>query len=258
MILNFDTSIADNYTNNAQIARVLTENWVKTNGYCPHCGANHLNEYANNMPVADFFCGNCSEQFELKSKKGMTVGSKIVDGAYASMIERINSKDNPNFFFLTYDKSKWEVRNFMIIPKYFFVSDMIEKRKPLNQNARRAGWVGCNIDLRKVPESGRVFLIKETRIISKKDVCSKWKGTVFLKAKKSDAKGWILDVMRCVDAMHQDVFSLKDMYAFEDVLKEKYPDNRFVKDKIRQQLQLLRDKGLIEFAGNGVYKKATL
>ena len=31
--------------------------------------------------------------------------------------------------------------------------------------------------------------------------------------------------------------------------------NNFIKDKIRQQLQLLRDRGLIEFKGNGNYKK---
>jgi type II restriction enzyme len=31
--------------------------------------------------------------------------------------------------------------------------------------------------------------------------------------------------------------------------------NNFIKDKIRQQLQLLRDKGMIEFVGRGNYKK---
>ena len=31
--------------------------------------------------------------------------------------------------------------------------------------------------------------------------------------------------------------------------------NNFIKDKIRQQLQLLRDKGIIEFVGRGNYKK---
>lgn len=45
------------------------------------------------------------------------------------------------------------------------------------------------------------------------------------------------------------------MYAFEDKLKIKYPNNNFIKDKIRQQLQILRDKGIIEFTGRGIYKK---
>lgn len=160
MNLTFDTYKATNYTSNSQIARVLTEDWVKTNSYCPNCGENHLNKFENNKPVADFYCNSCSEQFELKSKNEIKVGNKIVDGAYSTMIDRINSDENPNFFFLTYDKVKWEVNNFLIIPKHYFISDIIEKRKPLMPNARRAGWVGCNIDLTRVPESGRIFLLK--------------------------------------------------------------------------------------------------
>ena len=37
--------------------------------------------------------------------------------------------------------------------------------------------------------------------------------------------------------------------------KSKYTNNNFIKDKIRQQLQVLRDQGIIEFNGRGNYKK---
>ena len=43
----------------------------------------------------------------------------------------------------------------------------------------------------------------------------------------------------------------------ESILKQKYPMNNFVKDKIRQQLQILRDREIIEFLGKGRYKKVT-
>ena len=76
--------------------------------------------FENNAPVADFYCGHCSEEYELKSKSG-AMGKKIVDGAYSTMIERLQSANNPNFFFLTYDKSTLGIRNFLTIPKYFFV-----------------------------------------------------------------------------------------------------------------------------------------
>lgn len=258
MNLAFNTRLADNYSSNSQIARVLTEDWVKNNSFCPNCGENHLNEFENNKPVADFYCNTCSEQFELKSKNASKIGNKIVDGAYSTMIDRINSDNNPNFFFLTYDKAKWEVNNFLIIPKYYFVSDIVEKRKALAKTARRAGWIGCNIDITKVPESGRIFLIKNSEIITKEKVQIKWKGTEFLKSKKGDSKGWILDIMNCVDAIKKDTFTLKEIYSFENQLKEKYPNNNFIKDKIRQQLQFLRDKGLIEFKNRGTYKKIQL
>ena len=258
MKLNLDIYKTKDYSSKSQIARVLTENWVKTNSYCPNCGELYLHEFENNKPVADFYCKICAEQFELKSKNAIKVGNIIIDGAYSTMIERINSEENPNFFFLTYDNKSWEVNNFLIIPKHYFTSDIILKRKPLKATAKRAGWIGCNIDITKVPNNGRIFLVKNSKIISKDKVQSKWKGTKFLRGKKGNSKGWILDVMNCVDAIQNDTFSLNEIYLFEQELKEKYPNNNFIKDKIRQQLQLLRDKGLIEFKTRGIYRKIEL
>ena len=54
MNLNFDVRKANGYKSNAQIARVLTENWVKENSFCPNCGYSHLSKFENNKPVADF------------------------------------------------------------------------------------------------------------------------------------------------------------------------------------------------------------
>jgi len=255
MNLHFDLNIANSYTSNSQKARVLTESWVKNNSYCPNCGEIRISEFENNKPVADFYCSNCNEEFELKSKYSKSIGKKIVDGAYSTMIERINSDNNPNFFFLTYDRTNWSVNNFMIIPKHFFVSDIIEKRKPLADTARRAGWVGCNIELNKIPEKGRIFLVKNTKVINPENVISDWKQTSFLKDRKGSSRGWILDIMNCVDRIQTDTFNLKQVYSFEEELKLKYPNNNFIKDKIRQQLQILRDKEIIEFNQRGVYKK---
>lgn len=255
MNLSLDMSQAQNYTSNSQIARVITENWVKINSYCPNCGNNKLTEFENNKPVADFYCNSCMEQFELKSKDGNKVGEIIPDGAFSTMIERINSNDNPNFFLLNYTKNTWQVNNFLIIPKHYFVSDIIEKRKPLSITARRAGWVGCNINISKVPEIGRIYLVENSKVLDKAKVLVKWNSTEFLKSKNSEAKGWILDIMHCIDKINKIQFSLEDMYKFETTLKLKHPENNHIKDKIRQQLQFLRDKRLIEFTGRGNYKK---
>ncbi len=253
MNLNFDTNFAAGYKSASQIVRVLSENWVKDNSYCPSCGEIPLNEYENNRPVADFYCKNCSEQFELKSKSGK-LSNTITDGTYATMIERINSNQNPNFFFLTYSKN-WAVENFLIIPKQFFTTEIILKRRPLADTAKRAGWVGCNIDISGVAESGKVFLVKNTQIIDQEIVKDNFKKTLFLRTKSKDAKGWILDVMNCVDSIKKETFTLDEIYKFEQKLQVKYPNNNFIKDKIRQQLQLLRDKGIIEFTAKGKYKK---
>ncbi len=254
MKLKFDTSLALNYTSNSQIARVLTENWLEENSYCPNCGEENLNKYKNNRPVADFFCSYCSEDFELKSKSG-NLGGKIVDGAYSTMIERINSTVNPNFFFLTYNKIELSVKDFLIIPKQFFQSEIIEKRPPLSETARRAGWIGCNIDLQKIPEIGRIFIVKNSAATNKNQVLETWNKTILLRTKSIESKGWTLDILRCVDEISQNEFTLDEVYKFEEALKLKHPDNNFVKDKIRQQLQVLRDMNVIEFVSRGKYRK---
>jgi type II restriction enzyme len=256
MNLKIDRKQADRYSNASQIARVLTENWVQENSYCPNCGKEKIEKYPNNQPVADFFCASCAEDFELKSKNG-NLGKRIVDGAYSSMIERINCADNPNFFFLTYDKTQWSVSNFLIIPKHFFQSEIIEKRKPLAITARRAGWIGCNIDLQSVPELGRIFLVKNSVVVNRIQVIEIWRKTIFLRNKPIEAKGWTLDILKCLDRINSNDFSLNDVYKFEEELQSRHPDNNFIKDKIRQQLQILRDMNIIEFVSRGKYKKVS-
>lgn len=253
MNLHFDINLANKYNSNSQIARVLTENWVLNNSYCPSCGELPLNEFENNRPVADFYCKKCNEEFELKSKSGK-LSNKITDGAYSTMIERINAENNPNFFFLTYTK-QWTVNDFLIIPKQFFTPEIIIKRPPLAETARRAGWIGCNIDISKVADVGKIFLIKNSKTINQEIVKETFNKTLFLRTKNKDAKGWILDVMNCIDSINTEKFTLEDIYKFEEKLKLKYPNNNFIKDKIRQQLQFLRDKGIIEFSSRGNYKK---
>lgn len=69
MNLDFNQALAANYRSPSQIIRVLSEAWVKNNGYCPNCSTQPLSEFGNNQPVADFYCAYCNEQYELKSKK---------------------------------------------------------------------------------------------------------------------------------------------------------------------------------------------
>jgi type II restriction enzyme len=254
MNLQFDVDLAKNYKSNSQIARVLTESWVLNNIYCPNCGEVSLNEYDNNKPVADFYCARCTEDFELKSKNG-SFASRIIDGAYSTMLERVASENNPNFFFLTYNKINMSVNDFAIIPKYFFTPEIIEKRKPLSQNAKRAGWVGCHINLTKIPDIGKIFLVRNASILNRDKVLENWRKTLFLKGSTDNFKGWALDILNCVDKIKSSEFKLSDVYKFEAELASKHLGNNHIKDKIRQQLQVLRDRNIIEFVSKGIYRK---
>jgi len=255
MNLLFNRRIAIAYKSPSQKIRVLTEDWAAGNVYCPSCGSS-IKRYQSNQPVADFYCNSCKEEYELKSKKE-AVGIKILDGAYKTMLERLKSDNNPNFFFLSYHLKSLDVLNFLVIPKHFFIPEIIEKRKPLSPNAHRAGWVGCNILLDRIPETGKIFLVKNREIEPKEIVLETWRKTLFLREEKQiKAKGWILDIMNCIDALRKKMFLLDEVYYFEKELQQKYPNNKHIKDKIRQQLQFLRDKGYLEFLGKGRYKVA--
>lgn len=255
MNLHFNQNIAAGYHSGSQISRVVTEDWVARNMFCPVCGAPVLGHYEANKPVADFFCDDCKSDFELKSKesKKATIGHKIADGAYTTMIERITSLRNPHLFVMTY--ANWQVNNLLIIPNYFFVPDIIEKRKPLADTARRAGWVGCNIDIGNIPESGKIFIIKNSQQEDKSRVIDQYQRSLSLRKTEIGTRGWLMDVLKCVERIPNDEFTIKDMYTFVDELHKKHPENNTVPDKIRQQLQFLRDKGFIQFFGGGRYKK---
>ncbi|MGN1290008.1 MAG: DpnI domain-containing protein [Bradyrhizobium sp.] len=241
------------YASGSQSARFWTEAWVKTWAYCPHCGTAKMSQFPNNSPVADFLCGSCSEEFELKSQKGK-FGPKVADGAYKTKCERLAASNNPNLLLMNYDLKTLAVVNLLIVPKHFFVRDIIEERKPLAATARRAGWIGSNILLGKVPESGKIHIVRNGVIRDKELVLAEWQKTLFLRDQSLEARGWLLDVMKCVESLGKRDFTLEEVYAFERHLGDLYPGNQNVRPKIRQQLQFLRDRGFIEFLARGNYR----
>jgi hypothetical protein len=67
--------------------------------------------------------------------------------------------------------------------------------------------------------------------------------------------GWRRDTFNVVSEIPTNIFKLEQVYAYKERLHKLHPKNRYIEDKIRQQLQELRDLGLIEFLGAGVYRK---
>jgi type II restriction enzyme len=166
-----------------------------------------------------------------------------------------SNQKNPNFFFLSYERTSLAIKNFLTIPKYFFIPSIIEERNALGPTARRAGWVGCNIVMKGVPELGKIYYVQNGKIIEKNEVLNKWNNTEFIKdARNIEAKGWLLDVLLCVERIKKEEFSLVEVYRFESYLQAKHPSNNNVQAKIRQQLQFLRDRKVIEFFGRGKYR----
>ncbi len=254
MDTSLDYSLARGYKSKSQIARVLTESWTEENMYCPVCGWPTINKFPNNRAVADFYCPNCRNEFEQKSKNG-AFGVKIADGAYSTFIQRISSNDNPDFFMMSYSMERKSVESMIFVPKYFFVPDLVEKSKPLAESAHRAGWVGCNILFEKVPAQGRIPIIENRIVLEKDAVLNRVKQAQKFQTNDISARGWLLDMLNCVNSIEDNLFTLEMVYRFEEDLAAKHPNNHHVRAKIRQQLQQLRDRGIITFLGDGHYRK---
>lgn len=254
MDLRFNLSLAEGYINNAQIARILTEDWFAHNMYCPVCGKVAIRHAEPNAPVKDYVCDNCKSQYELKSKKSKTsrFNASVPDGAYQTMINRITSLDNPSFFFLHYDR--YQVNNLVIVPKCFFTPDIIKKRKPLPSTDRRAGWQGCNILMKGIPDMAKIPIVKDGEVLPVKEVVQAYQRIYSLESNTLSSRGWLVDILSLVERLGKS-FTLDEMYQFVPELQKKHPENHHVHEKIRQQLQFLRDKELIEFVSRGKYRR---
>lgn len=254
MNLTFDTSLVEGYKSKSQIARILTEDWLAHHMYCPICGETSLQRAEPNAPVKDYMCASCRAQYELKSQKveSERFQSKVPDGTYHTMIERIRSFDNPHFFFMHYNR--YEVNNLILVPNYFFTPHVIECRKPLSSDAQRSGWKGCNILLGSIPSTAKISIIRNGVATPSKEVIAQYHKLYALQVQSLTKREWLMDVLHLVERM-EDVFTLSQLYAFANELQQKHPHNHHIPDKIRQQLQLLRDKGIIEFRGRGIYQK---
>lgn len=240
-----------NYTSASQRARVLTESWVADHVDCPACGGG-LDKTPNNTKALDFHCASCRRPFELKSSKSK-FGNRVVDGAYESMIAAIRSDRQPNLFLLSY-RLPFTVSDLVVLPRRFIVEPMVIARKPLAPTARRAGWVGCNLDLGIIPKSALIPCIVNGKSVPHEQIRESWSKTEMLEECGCNARTWLAVTLGIIERLHKPSFTLYDVYAYEAHASRLFPNNKNIKAKLRQQLQVLRDMGFVEFQGHGLYK----
>ncbi len=99
------------------------------------------------------------------------------------------------------------------------------------------------------------MIIKNQIIVDRESVLNQVDKAERLAVSDMNARGWLFDILSCVDRVPNNSFTLSQMYAFADELAVKHPENNNIKPKIRQQLQVLRDRGIIEFIEPGQYRK---
>ena len=115
-----------------------------------------------------------------------------------------------------------------------------------------------------------------TIIVPPEEVREKFKRVKSLKDNSVKERGWTLEVLNIVRRVvsegraprapnissqsgargtrPSDSFTTTDAYAFTRELEQLHPDNRQVRDKTRQQLQVLRDAGLLPHIGRSEWR----
>lgn len=255
MDLTLDPALAEGY-GGTQSSRIISESWAEKNLYCVNCDADKIESHHPNKPVEDFFCPSCDRRIQLKARQGGH-GNTVANSAYEPKVRAIEENEAPDYAFLGYNPDVWRVTDLFVVPGHFVTRTVVEKRTPLGPNTRRPGWTGSNILLDRIPDAGRIELVEDGEVIPREEVRSKFGQTAFMAAEDAQTRDWTSAVMDCIDELDlrpRERFELADIYAFEDRLAELYPENQHIRPKIRQQLQLLRDEGLIEFLGSGEYR----
>src|ERR1035437_744465 len=186
--------LADAYKSPTQKARVVTEAWATRELYCPSCLAPELQPTAVNCQATDYVCQTCNSPFQLKSSKS-GIGMRVPDGAYQAMLSAIREDRTPNLLLLSYKLATWQVLDLFVIPHFAFSEQAIVPRKPLALTARRAGWIGCNIDLRQITPDARIPIIHNGQIISSIEVAQRYAKLKPLSQLKSRERGWSLAVL---------------------------------------------------------------
>ena len=253
MQLTMPGELAEGYKSASQRARVVSEAWAEENLYCANCTSRELAACPTNTEAVDFLCPECEAPFQLKSQS-RPFTSRVTDAAFAAMVRAIRAGRNPNLFVLHYDMVRWHVLNLLLVPRFSFSISALEKRKPLSPSARRSGWIGCNIVLRNFPTDAKISVVSDGVIADPIIVRRQFERLRPLEKLKIDARGWTLDVLNIVRGLGRREFTLAEVYAEEAALGRLHPQNRFVRPKIRQQLQILRDLGFVEFLGDGSYR----
>lgn len=98
-------------------------------------------------------------------------------------------------------------------------------------------------------------IVKDTQEVDRQLVRKSVKRAFGMRIDNLESRGWLFDVLHCINGITSTEFTLSQIYQFEKVPEMKYPSNHNIRPKIRQQLQVLRDRGIIEFLGNGNYRK---
>lgn len=252
MELSGDLSLGDLYRSPSQQARIISESWIARNGFCLACNSDSLARSRNNNRCTDFTCPDCAHPYELKTFQRRP-RSKLIDGAYQPLISRI-AQGAPPTLLLLQRALPWRIVSLSAIHSSFLTPSVVQARVALRESAQRAGWIGCNIRLDLLSKDAEIQIIAEGIFLSRNVARQHFQKFTFLDRLPIRQRSWTSLLLKVVRDLNQKEFCLADVYQRESIFRDLYPENRYIRPKLRQQLQVLRDAKLIAFLGGGRYR----
>lgn len=253
MNLNCNLSLGDRLKRNTQRARVITEAWFGAEGYCLNCSSLRLTQTTAGTAFCDYVCPKCAQRYELKSAR--QAHTRVVqDGGFDSMMRQMKAANVPALMLLQYDAS-WCVRRLLALHPVFLTPDIVRRRpKPhLRPKTGQEYWM-CDLDITRIPPDGKIALVQDGAVRPIAEARRAFRESKRFAEVSLKRRGWTALVLTYVRKIGKPVFTLEDIYVYEAEMHAAYPENAHVRDKIRQQLQVLRDLGYLEFVGRGEYR----
>jgi type II restriction enzyme len=65
--------------------------------------------------------------------------------------------------------------------------------------------------LDQIPKSGKIFIVTAGQPEPKESVLAQWKKTLFLREEEAEARGWLIEVMKCVELIGKQELQLDDV-----------------------------------------------
>ena len=252
MNLVCNPALAGDKKRNTQRVRVISEGWFGQEGYCLKCNSPRLDATPAGTEFRDFVCPRCSQAYELKSSARAHT-TTVQDGGFASMMRRMRANEAPALMLMHY-MPDWNVQGLIAIHPVFLTTAVVRKRpKPHHRPKTGKEYWMCDLNLAAIPSDGKIVVVGGGEARPHALARREFRESMRFADVPLRKRGWAALVLANVRKMGKTEFTLKDIYAYEEAMHAIYPKNSHVRPKIRQQLQVLRDLGYLEFPERGRY-----
>lgn len=253
MRLVCNPELGAHHTSNTQRVRKISEGWFLAEGYCLNCNSPRVERTRASTEFRDFECPACGQGYELKSATRAHT-SIVQDGGYNSMMRQVRAESVSALLLMPYD-ANWCVKRLLAVHPVFLTPAVVRKRpKPhLRPGTGKPYWM-CDLNLTVIPPDGKISVVQDAAPVDEAVVRAAYANSKRFADVPLERRGWAGLVLGAVRKIGKQEFTLHEVYAHEEAMRAAYPENSHVRPKIRQQLQVLRDLGYIEFLSRGEYR----